>query len=95
MPPDAADKPPKPDKKITLTISTLSGDFTDTFPANQKLKVVVDKAIKKLGLTGNEWILEYEGRVLPLEQTITEAGLADGAILSLNTPEGGGGSRGL
>jgi Protein of Unknown function (DUF2604) len=91
---DTADKP-KPDKKITLTISTLSGDFTGDFPANQKLKVAFEKTIKKLGLTGEEWILDYQGQQLSLDATIADAGLADGAVLTLSTPEGGGGSRGL
>lgn len=51
--------PGKPDKKVTLTVSTLSGDHTDEFPPKQKLKVVVEKAIKEIPLEGpGPWILE-------------------------------------
>ena len=88
------DKPPKPDKKITLTVSTLSGDYTDDFPPKQKLQVVVEKAIKEIPLEGaGPWILEHEGTELSQDQTIEDAGLEDGAVLTLNPQEGGGGSR--
>lgn len=87
--------PDKPDKKITLTVSTLSGDYTDEFRPRQKLKVVVEKAIKEIPLEGpGPWILEHEGTELSQDQTIEEAGLKDGAVLTLNPQEGGGGSRG-
>ena len=84
---------PKPDKKITLTVSTLSGDYTDDFPPKQKLQAVVGKAIEKIPLQGEgPWILEHDGTELSQDQTIEEAGLEDGAILTLNQEDGGGGS---
>ena len=42
------------DKKVTLTISTLSGDYTHDFPGQQKLQVVIDQTIEKLKLTGED-----------------------------------------
>jgi hypothetical protein len=86
--------PDKFDKKITLTVSTLSGDYTDDFPRKQKLQVVVHKAIMEIHLEGpGPWILEHDGTELPQDQTIENAGLKDGAVLTLNPQEGGGGSR--
>jgi hypothetical protein len=86
----------KPDKKVTLTISTLSGDYTDDFPEHQKLKVVIERTIEKLGLQGEgPWILEKDDAPLDPEQTIEQAGLKDGDVLTLNPAEGGGGSERL
>ena len=89
------DKPQdKKDKKVTLTISTLSGDDTHDFPEHHKLQVVVDQTIEKLKLVGEgPWVLEHNGTELSLEQTIKDAGLKDGDVLTLNPQEGGGGSE--
>jgi hypothetical protein len=84
----------KKDKKVTLTISTLSGDYTHDFPEHQKLQVVIKQTIEKLELTGDgPWILEHNGVELSPEQTIEQAGLKDGDVLTLNPQEGGGGSE--
>ncbi len=95
--PEERDKPKpgphKPDKKITLTVSTLSGDYSDEFPPKQKLKVVVEKAINEIRLEGpGPWILEHEGTELSQDRTIEDAGLEDGDVLTLNPQDGGGGS---
>jgi hypothetical protein len=80
-------------KKVTLTISTLSGDYAHDFPEHQKLAVVITQTVAKLKLTGDgPWILERDGVELSSEQTIREAGLKDGDVLTLNPEEGGGGS---
>lgn len=82
-----------PDKKVSLTISTLSGDVTLEFPPRQKLKIVIEHAIKALGLVGpGPWILDKGGVTLDQDQTIEDAGLVDGDILTLSPEEGGGGS---
>lgn len=81
------------DKKITLTISTLSGDYTHDFPPRQKLQVVVEQTVAQLKLEGEgPWVLEHNGVELSLQQTIEAAGLKDGDILTLNQEEGGGAS---
>jgi hypothetical protein len=83
-----------PDKKVSLTISTLSGDATLEFPPNQKLKIVVERTINKLNLVGTgPWVLDKAGVVLDQDQTIEDAGLVDGDILTLSPEEGGGGSN--
>lgn len=83
------------DKKVTLTISTLSaGDYTHGFKQNETLATVVDETLDKLKLVGEgPWILEHNGNVLDQGQTIKQAGLNDGDVLTLNQQEGGGGSR--
>jgi hypothetical protein len=82
-----------PDKKVSLTISTLSGDVTLEFPPHQKLKIVVEKTINKLALVGpGPWVLDKGGVTLDQDQTIEDAGLVDGDILTLSPEEGGGGS---
>ena len=84
----------KADKKVTLTVSTLSGDYTHAFPEHQKLQVVIDQTVEKLQLTGpGPWILEHDGVELAPTETIEAAGLKDGDVLTLNPQEGGGGSR--
>jgi Protein of Unknown function (DUF2604) len=82
-----------PDKKVSLTISSLSGDVTLDFPPHQKLKIVVEHAVQALHLTGTgPWVLDKNGVPLDQDQTIEQAGLVDGDILTLSPEEGGGGS---
>lgn len=82
-----------PDHKVTLTISTLSGDYTDDFPARQKLQAVVERTVAKLHLVGNSpWVLERGGVELDQGLTIESAELTNGDVLTLSPPEGGGGS---
>lgn len=84
----------KHEKKVELTITTLSGDFTDKFNDDKKLQGVVDETIKKLKLVGEgPWVLESSGVELPLDQTIEQAKLDSGDVLTLNPQEGGGGSE--
>jgi hypothetical protein len=84
------------DKKITLTVSTLEGDYLHDFPEFQRLAVVVEQTVKKLELKGDgPWILEKDGVELNQELTIVQAGLKDGDVLTLNPQEGGGGSERL
>ena len=79
------------DKKTTITISSLSGDITLDVPPNQPLHAVVERAVAKLNLVGGPWILDQNGTTLDQNQTVGEAGLVDGAILTLSQEEGGGG----
>jgi hypothetical protein len=83
-------------KKVTLTISTLEGDYKHDFPENQKLSVMVKQTIDALELQGEPpWILEKDGVELDQELSIVQAGLKDGDVLTLNPQEGGGGSERL
>ncbi len=90
------DKDEKKDKKVTLTISTLSaGDYKHACKQDETLAEVVKQTIDKLKLVGDgPWILEHNGKVLEQGQTIEQAGLQDGDVLTLNQQEGGGGSGG-
>ncbi len=81
------------DKKVTLTVSTLEGDYTHDYPEHQKLTVVIEQTIAKLELKGDgPWILEKNDLPLDSQQSIKEAGLVDGDVLTLSPQEGGGGS---
>ena len=77
----------KPNRKLTLTITTLhGGDYTHAFRSEQQLTDVVKGTIKKLKLAGEGlWILEHDGSVLNQEQTIVQAGLKDGDVLTLKS----------
>jgi len=88
------DEHDKKDKKVRLTISTLSaGDYTHAFKPDETLAKVVEQTIDKLKLVGEgPWILEHNGKVLDQAQTIEQAGLKDGDVLTPNQQEGGGGS---
>lgn len=90
----ASDHGGNKDKKVTLMISTLSGDYTHDFPEHQKLQVVIEQTVENLELQGEgPWILEKDGVELSPEQTIKQAELKDGDVLTLNPQEGGGGSE--
>jgi hypothetical protein len=80
-------------RKITLTISTPSGEYTNAFKNNQQLRDVVKGTLKKLKLASEgSWILEHNGSVLNQTQSIVRAGLKDSDVLTLNPQEAGGGS---
>lgn len=80
------------DKKVELTVSSLSGDVTLDVPPHQRLAVLVEHAVHELHLSGGPWVLDKNG--VPLDQSLTveEAGLVDGDVLVLSPEEGGGGS---
>lgn len=82
------------DSKITVTVTTLSGNYTDEFNIHQKLQHVVDKAFHALHIVpaeGEVWELRYNNVVLNLPQNLEEAGIPDHATLTLAPQEGGGG----
>ena len=92
--PHTAHDKPDADKKVSLTVSTIeAGDYVHEYPIHQKLQVVVDQTIAHLNLVGDgPWILEHDGAELSLTETIEQAGLKDGDVLTLSGQEGGGGS---
>jgi hypothetical protein len=81
--------------KVTLTVETLSGSFSDEFNVHQTLEHVTRAAMKELAIVqrpNERWVLKYGERELTLSQTIQEAGLPDGAVLQFAAVEGGGGA---
>ena len=61
VPPDLSPEASKraEGKRISLTVSTLSGDYTHAYAEHSKLQHVVDRTIEELELTGEgTWILE-------------------------------------
>ena len=90
------DKPDKPQgNKVTLTVITLSGNYSDEFNVHQRLQHVIDKAFNELTIKpapGEQWVLRYNNAVLDPNRTIEEAAIPDGAMLELAPVEGGGGA---
>lgn len=85
---------PSEDGKITLTISTLDGDWTESFSVHEQLHALVQQTIAHLKLEGEgPWILEYDDEPLEQTQTIAQAGLKEDDILTLNPREAEGASR--
>lgn len=88
-------KPDEKPNKLTLSIVTLSGNYSDEFNVHQKLQHVVDATFKELGIQpapGEEWLLKNGDTTLTLTQTIEDAKLQDGTTLMLAPREGGGGT---
>ena len=84
----------KPEKKVHLTVVSLSGNYSGEFNVHQKLQHVVDKAFHELHIIPSEgevWLLTYQDRTLDLQQDIEAAGIPDQATLKLAPQEGGGG----
>jgi hypothetical protein len=84
------------EKKVHLTVQTLSGTFQDDFNVHQKLQHVIDKTFHELHIKpaeGEVWELRYNGQLLDPNRTIEEAHIPDHAVLKLAPKEGGGGSE--
>lgn len=82
------------DNKVTVTVTSLSGNMTDEFNVHQKLRHVMEKAFNELHIVpaaGEEWQLRYNDTVLNLEQSLEDAHIPDNATLTLAPREGGGG----
>ena len=85
----------KNDNKVTLTVITLSGNYTDEFNIHQTLQHVIDMTFNKLHIkpaAGEVWVLSYNGTELNPTLTIEVAHLPNGAQLQLAPKEGGGGA---
>ena len=83
------------ENKITITVTSLSGNYTDEFNIHQKLQHVMDKAFEALHIVpaaGEEWQLRYNDVVLSLTQSLEDAKIPNHAKLTLAPREGGGGS---
>ncbi len=85
------------EKKVHLTIQTLSGKYQHPFDPDQTLQSVVDATFEHLHIQpapGEVWELRYQESVLNLSLTIQTAGIPDKATLMLAAREGGGGTDG-
>ena len=90
-----SEKTDKGENKVSLTVITLSGNFTDEFNVHQTLQHVIDKAFHELKIkpaANEQWVLTYNGTQLNATQTIGDAHLPNGAQLQLAPVEGGGGA---
>lgn len=84
------------DNKITLTIASLSGSFTDDFNVHQKVEHIIKEANRRLNITpapGEQWQLTRpDDSVIDPNSTIAEAGLTSGMTLTYAPVESGGGA---
>ena len=81
-----------PDNKLTLTVKSTSGSFTDEFNQQNKAQKVLDEGIRRLKLAsgpGITYILRREAdqRDLALSEKLEDLGLVDGDVLLLQTSQ--------
>lgn len=84
------------DNKITLTVASLSGSFTDDFNIHQKVDHIIKEANRQLNITpasGEKWQLTRpDDSVIDPNLTIAGAGLTSGMTLTYAPEESGGGA---
>ena len=85
-----------PDEKrhyrITLTIKSTSGQFTDEFNLEARAQHVLDEAIRRLHLAsgpGITYVLrrEVDGRTLALSEELDALDLSNGDVILLQTTQ--------
>ena len=72
--------------RITLTIQSTSGEFTDEFNTNQPVQAVKTVAMARLNIDPSQagsYRLVYDGNELDENQTLGELGIPDSATLLL------------
>lgn len=79
-------KPPKPDNHITLHIKTTAGDDDERFNENNKVRVLLDRAIDRFKLDGNppspyKVIRESNGATLDLDARLGDYELEEGETI--------------
>lgn len=90
-------KTPKPNHLLVAVITT-AGTFPaegfDEVPENQPVKVQLQHAAKKLGVTTTDgWIATVDGRELNVAQNYVENSLKGTVEINWGPREGGGGCR--
>lgn len=81
--------------QLSITIVVSGHPTLIRVPGNQRLEQVVRRVLNESGNTGQDpsgWELRnQDGSVLPLNQTVLDAGVAENATLFLNPLAGAGG----
>jgi hypothetical protein len=87
--PDRNDDMTKHDPKLTLTVRSTSGSFSDTWNTNNKAQKVYDDALRKLSLPAGQYVLKLArtGAVLELSEKLGDLGLEDGDVLVLQAAQ--------
>lgn len=75
-----------PDKHLTLNIKTTAGSWSERFQPNNKVRVLLERAIEHFGLDPNpplpyKVIRESSGETLALDQRLGDYELADGETI--------------
>ncbi len=91
MPPAGSEKL----TSITVTFVVEGQPHTDTFPSNEALRGAVQKVLAATGHTGQtaeKWVLKFSDKeIKDLNQSFSDAGIGNGARLTLNPRTGRGG----
>jgi len=87
---------PHPEPRIEVQIVTTSGKYPehgfDTVSAHQKIRVELEKAVKKLHIADTTgWIATVEDRELKIEESYPDNGLTGKVSIDYGPNEGGGG----
>lgn len=93
MPNDAKNKP---ETHVEVQIVTTSGKYPDRgfdkVPANQKLRIQLEKAAKKLNIADtNGWVAMVGDRELNIDLSYRDLALVGEVVIDYGPPEGGGG----
>ncbi|MEX2231640.1 MAG: hypothetical protein WD824_05745 [Cyclobacteriaceae bacterium] len=88
----------KNENHVQVVVVTTSGSWPkegfEKIAAHQKVKLFLDKAIRKLNIvTTQQWAVKVGGKVIDPEKTYIEQGLFGDVLIDYGPIEGGGGSR--
>lgn len=84
------------EQHIDVAVHTTAGRFPasgyDATPRHQKIRVMLQRAAKALGITNIEqWVARVEGKELDSNVTYLESGLQGQIVIDFGPRESGGG----
>jgi hypothetical protein len=93
---DANAEKTHPETHVEVQIVTTSGKYPDAgfddVPANQKIRVELEKAARKLSITDTTgWVATIGDRELSIDQSYRENGQTGKIVIDYGPQEGGGG----
>ena len=87
---------PQPESHVQVQVVTTSGKYpeqgSDEVPANQKVRLQLEKAAKKLHIADtNGWVAMVGDRELNVDESYRDNGLTGKIVIDYGPREGGGG----
>jgi hypothetical protein len=87
-------KPQHIEVAIVTTSGSLPAEGFDTVPINQPIKVLLDRAAKKLGITDTtNWVAKVGSKELRPQSSYEDEGLSGQVEIDYGPREGGGGNE--
>ncbi len=88
---------PRPETHVQVQVVTTSGKYPeqgfDDVPTNQKVRIQLEKAAKKLHIADtNGWVAMVGDHEVNLDQSYSDNGLTGKVVIDYGPREGGGGS---